>query len=144
MEGRERRANCSQSRASFPCHCSSISLIWETHCWLEMNPCPFAHTATLGDSFASLCALTEGSLQTSQGSKGILSSPEHPPHTEVTQGDLTTYNTPCRLTVMKGHAHFEMPPKRPAELGYLDVGYRFRFLQLWTLKAALPLWPFCL
>lgn len=96
MEGRERRANFAE-QSQFPMSLQVNFTDLGNMPWLEMNPCPFAHTAILGNSLASLCALTEERLQTSQESRGILSSSEHPPHTEVTQRDLTTHNTSCQL-----------------------------------------------
>lgn len=74
------------------------------------------------------------------------SSPRASRHTlrwRAWPGQLTTH--PADSTVMKGHSHFEMPPKRPAWAGALrDVSTVLGFLQLWTLKADLPLWPLCL
>lgn len=60
--------------------------------------------------------------------RGVVFCSEHPPHTEVTGGDLTTRSTSHRRRGAKGHLCFEMPPKRHAASEFSVVQCHFRFV----------------
>lgn len=148
-EGRVREALCRAVPIVWVTLLSNIPYVehnklWPT--WGELWPmCPHCHIRLhlLPWVFISF-PTTEGSLQTSQEFIDILSSSEHPPHTEVTWVTWQLTTPPVVSRVMKGHSHFELPPERLAELGYLDVSHHFKFPQLWALKSNLPSWPGCL